>query len=84
MDTVDPICLARVRQLAASGEAKATRLRSGLSLREVAAGVGVSDTTVLRWEGGTHAPHGEAAVAYLGVLDQLAGVDADPARGVVE
>lgn len=63
--------LTRVRRLASSGAARAIRIGAGASIREVAAVVGVSPATVLRWERGSRAPRGEKGVAYGRALDEL-------------
>jgi len=64
--------LTRVRGLAKSGEARRIREASSLSLSEVAAAVGVGVSTLARWELGDRRPQGEAALRYLGILDELA------------
>lgn len=47
------------------------RAQAGLSLADIATPVGVSPTTILRWERGERSPHGEAALRYADLLDQL-------------
>lgn len=66
--------LARVRQLAASGEAARIRKRSCLSASAAAGAVGVSHVSMLRWEKGQRLPSGDAALRYLELLDALAQV----------
>ena len=63
--------LARVRELAASDTARAIRRLNRLSLNEVAVEVGVAISTVWRWENGQRRPHGEAAIRYGRLLDEL-------------
>lgn len=76
--------LADIRRRCASGLARRVRVKSGLSLREIAAataeraGCTVSASTVYRWESGDARPTGDRALAYLAVLDEL-----QPARGAV-
>lgn len=69
--TRDPKRLARVRQLAASGEARRIRLKAKLSLNDVGRPVGVSHTAILNWELGRRRPTGDAAFRYLEVLDAV-------------
>ena len=70
-DAPDPVALARVRRLLTSGEARAIRLRAGLSYSEVAAPIGVRRSCISNWESGYRKPSGDAAVQYLRVLDRL-------------
>jgi len=67
-----PLRLARVRQLTATGEARRLRLRARLSLGDIARSIGVERTTVLRWERGERQPRGSAALEYGDLLDRLA------------
>ena len=60
------------REQAASGAARAIRLRRGLSLREVAEAAGVTPTAVWRWENGHRLPRTAAAARYGAVLVDLA------------
>ena len=60
-----------VRGLCASGAVRSLRHSAGLSLREVATAVGVSPTTVLRWEDGEARPTGRRALAYAEMLERL-------------
>lgn len=64
--------LARARQLAASGEARAIRRNRKMSLAEIAKACGVDTSTVGRWENGARSPRGEAGARYASVLDLLA------------
>lgn len=63
--------LAQVRALASSGAARSVRLAAGLSLGEVARTLGVSPSTILRWETGERSPRGELALRYTDLLDRL-------------
>lgn len=63
--------LARVRALCRSGAAKAVRQANDLSLGEIAPEIGVSQSTIFRWENGERRPTGEAALRYLALLDRL-------------
>jgi DNA-binding transcriptional regulator YiaG len=71
---VDVIRLARVRKLCETGAARAIRESNGLSLTEAAAGAHVDRSTVFRWEAGQRRPHGDAALRYLALLEELTGV----------
>jgi len=59
------------REWAATGAAAAIRESAGLSLHEIARVVGVSPSTVLRWERGDHRPRGVCAIRYAQILQQL-------------
>jgi transcriptional regulator with XRE-family HTH domain len=71
MDAEQTIRLAEIRQLAASGKAKAIREHAGLSIREVAGAIDVSPSGIFRWENGERTPRGDAAVRYAKFLRQL-------------
>ncbi len=66
------LLLVLARQLAASGEARRRRIAAGLSYRETGDAVGVSQSTILRWERGERSPRGDAAIRYGELLEQLA------------
>ncbi len=53
-----------IRQLARSGEARRIREAAGLSLRELAAAVGVDAASISRWERGLSAPRVHHALAW--------------------
>lgn len=72
--------LAYARSLASTGEGQRLRRAADLSVREVADGVGVTATTLSRWERGTHRPRGPAALRWAGVLSALTTA-AEPAAG---
>ncbi len=63
--------LSGIRALVGSGAARSIRIAAGLSLGEVAKAVGVSPTTVLRWENRQRIPQGEPGVAYGRLLVAL-------------
>jgi DNA-binding transcriptional regulator YiaG len=54
-----------------SGAARAIRESAGLSLSEAAAGSSVNRITIHRWETNQRRPHGEAALRYLKLLEEL-------------
>jgi len=65
------IRLVRVRRMLEDGSAKALRVDSGLSLRDVADALGVNTATVHRWEANRRIPHRDAALRYADLLDAL-------------
>jgi DNA-binding transcriptional regulator YiaG len=60
--------LVTVRQLARSGRARELREAAGLSIGEIAPMIGVTSTTIWRWELGQRKPKGEAALRYAAFL----------------
>lgn len=73
---LDPVAeLAIIRSRAASGEARALRLKARLSLSEVADHCGAVTTTISRWEAGERLPRGEAGLRYARLIAQLAGLE---------
>ncbi len=76
---IDPAELAAARRLASSPRARAIRERAGLSLADLAAGLGVSGAAVQRWECGSRRPSRDVALRYVALLDALAQqVEEDP------
>jgi DNA-binding transcriptional regulator YiaG len=73
MDLDDLQELSALRALLRSGAAGSIRMAAGLSLAEVAAALGTSKTTVLRWERRERVPRGELAFAYWHLLQTLMG-----------
>ena len=71
MEATDVAEVMEVRALARSGEARTIREAAGLSIREVAAAVGVAPSTVWRWENGAVMPRWEDAQRYARLLQQL-------------
>jgi DNA-binding transcriptional regulator YiaG len=67
----DLVELARVRALCASGAARSIRVAARMSLREVGRSLGVSPSTVLRWEERDRQPRGDAGLRYGALLDRL-------------
>lgn len=62
--------VSRVRRLA-PGEARAIRERSRLSLRDLAAVIGVNASSLYRWELGQSAPRPNVALKWAHVLETL-------------
>jgi transcriptional regulator with XRE-family HTH domain len=60
--------ISAIRVAAASGEAREKRKELRLTLKEVAAGIGTSESTLHRWERGETAPRGESALRWAKVL----------------
>jgi DNA-binding transcriptional regulator YiaG len=73
MNATDLSDLARIRTLVRVGVARDVRIRAGLSLPEVADAVGVSPSTVWRWEHGQRVPRGDAALRYGELMTRLLG-----------
>jgi DNA-binding transcriptional regulator YiaG len=71
MNSNELVELAKVRGLVRSGNAKYLRLARGLSIGEIASGVGVAKATVFRWEKGERVPRGAAALRYGELLESL-------------
>ena len=71
---MDAVQLTRIRKLMDSGAARAIRESAGLSYSEASDGAKVNRITIFRWEHGQRRPHGDAALRYLALLDELAGV----------
>lgn len=68
--------LVRARQYATTGAGKRIREGANLTGRELAVDVGVSHTTLLRWEEGESRPRGESAVRWAQLLDELQELEA--------
>jgi DNA-binding transcriptional regulator YiaG len=68
----DLLRLARVRELAASGEARRLRETRRVTQSEIARAIGVQPAAVSRWEAGTRRPAGMAGLAYEALLAALA------------
>lgn len=63
-----------MREMAATGRARALRIQARLSLGEVAEDIGTSVSTLSRWETGLRPPRGDAALRWLALLRQLDGL----------
>jgi transcriptional regulator with XRE-family HTH domain len=74
MITADLPRVARVRDLARSGGARRIREDSRIGLREMAEVIGVSATTLLRWEAGLVMPRAEHALLWADALAELEGM----------
>ena len=59
------------RQRARDGTARAIRQRAGVTLAEMARTVGVTESTMSRWESGQRNPRGEAALRWMEALAEL-------------
>jgi DNA-binding transcriptional regulator YiaG len=68
-----PLALAEIRALCASGDARSIRDRADLSLREMAAHLGVSIATLSCWERAAQRPTGDRALRYRQLLLELDG-----------
>lgn len=67
------VLLSEARSKAATGDARRIRERRYLSRAEVAEALGVTESTVFRWESGDRKPRGDAAVRYADFLRLLEG-----------
>lgn len=63
--------VSRVRRLFASSRARQLRLRSRLSVRELASMCGVAHATLSRWETGASAPSVGGALAWARAMQKL-------------
>jgi len=70
-DSDDIRRLAHIRRLCVSGEARRIREAHGIHAREMAAAVGVSHTTLIRWETGQVRPRTQVALRLLDELEAL-------------
>lgn len=72
MTSIETIkALAKIRAMAASGEAREIRQRHNLSLTEMADAIPAGANTLARWELGDRRPRGESALRWLEVLQSL-------------
>jgi transcriptional regulator with XRE-family HTH domain len=65
--------LARIRALCKSGYAHQIRIKAGVSLKEIADDVGVTESAISYWENGLRAPRTASALKYAEVLAGLSG-----------
>lgn len=63
--------VAWARNLTRSGRARTIRVDACLSLREIADEIGVTASTVCKWEAGDRKPTGLPAARYGELLDRL-------------
>ena len=71
MDIESITSVARARRMAREGEGLRVRLDLGLSLADVASLVGVSLSTLSRWERHQRIPRGAQAIRYQAVVQDL-------------
>ncbi|MFT4109904.1 hypothetical protein [Propionicimonas sp.] len=77
----DAELVARVRYACCTGQAKAIRKASRLSVLVIGGAVGVHHSSVTRWESAAQLPTGRRAVAYGQLLERLNGGPLDPLGG---
>ena len=70
--------LAVIRRLCRDGSGRRIRLAANVSAAELAAELGVSEATVLRWETGRNLPRRRVALRYAILLRGLAQVVGEP------
>jgi DNA-binding transcriptional regulator YiaG len=73
--SIDDLIALHVARYRAPRDGRALRERHRLSLREIGYTVGVSPSTVCRWESGERRPRGAAAIRYAALLDRLDRLD---------
>jgi DNA-binding transcriptional regulator YiaG len=66
--------IARIREMAANGQARAIRERARLSQADIAGDINVDSGTIARWEAGIRSPRGTAALRYGRLLQELSEV----------
>jgi transcriptional regulator with XRE-family HTH domain len=71
MHLEDMVRIARLRADVQARRVRPVRQNAGLSQREVAAAIQVSPSTIAQWERAARLPHGEAALRYAALLQQL-------------
>src|SRR5579863_5674024 len=69
--------LAEVRRMSQDGRGRRIRRAPGVSAADIAAELGVRETTVLRWEKGQAFPRRPVALRYRAILVALAEVAGD-------
>lgn len=71
MEADELVRMARCREMASSGRARAIREKARLSLSEMAQTCGIDEGTLSRWERGQRRPRAAVALRYLAVLEAL-------------
>lgn len=57
------------------GEGRALRRSAGISQAELAAEIGVDQSSLMRWEAGLYRPRGENLTRYVAALDKLRALE---------
>ncbi|MEU7978320.1 helix-turn-helix transcriptional regulator [Micromonospora sp. NPDC049081] len=78
MQMSEIMLLVEAHKKARSGDAKRIRQQAGLTMSQVAAVVGVGESTVSRWEGGSRKPRGEHALKWAALLNELERAQVKP------
>ena len=65
------VLIALVRRMVRDGSARRLRLEADLTLSDLGRSLGVTPSTVLRWESGESLPRSEVAERYGALLAQL-------------
>lgn len=82
MTAQQTVALAEARLRAGNGDLAAIRRQAALSQEAIGRAVGVSRVAVCKWESGTRAPSGEAAVRLADLLRDLEELFAKHPKGV--
>ncbi len=70
----DAVEIARIRELVRTGRAREIREGAHVSRAEVAADLGVHETTIQKWEAGLREPSGRLALRFGRLLRELGEV----------
>lgn len=80
MDFDRIVQLANARKRVRDGKtAREIRIRAGVTEENMAQALGVTQSTISRWEGGSRQPRGDAAIRWAHLLTELERVQADTA-----
>jgi DNA-binding XRE family transcriptional regulator len=71
MESSSVVAIARGRRLARTGTGRLIRENAGVSVRQLAASLGINPSAVSRWERGERVPSGRHAERYALLLEQL-------------
>jgi len=72
--------LAKIRELARSGQARQIRLNADLSLREMAGDLDTDPSSLSRWETGRTKPSPEVALRWLDLLLRIQALEQGAVR----
>ena len=84
MDLERLMLIVDARRRAQDGSARRIRQQAGLTLAEVAKALGVDESSVSRWEGGSRQPRADVAVRWAQLLAELERKTNAPSRRVAQ